>query len=64
MIIKSKKEAEQLGIQKIDLGNIFNELINWQAQCRDDGYEDSVRFAMINSFEDIVLNSIIEEGDD
>ena len=64
MIVKTKKEAEQLGEQRVDLSNIFSELINWQAQCRDDGYEDSVRFAMINSFEDIVLNSIIEEGDD
>ena len=64
MIVKTKKEAEQLGVQSVDLSNIFNELINWQAQCRDDGFEDSVRFAMINSFEDIVLNSIIEEGDD
>ena len=64
MIVKTKKEAEQLRVQSVDLSNIFNELIDWQAQCKDDGYEDSVRFAMINSFEDIVLNSIIEEGDD
>ena len=64
MIVKSKMEAEQLGVQKMDLSYIFNELINWQAQYKDDGFEDSVRFAMINSFEDIVLNSIIEEGDD
>lgn len=61
MIIKTNEEANKFGVQSVDLSNIFNELINWQAQCKDDGYEDSVRFAMINSFEDIILNSIIEE---
>jgi len=61
MIIRTKEEAKQLGIQSVDVENILLELLDWQKQCRDDGYNDAVRFAMINSFEDIILNSLVEE---
>jgi len=58
MIIKNREESKQFGIQSVDVESILNELMEWQQQY---GEEDPLRFAMINSFEDIILNSIIGE---
>ena len=60
MIIKTREESKMMGVQAVDVESILNELMDWQKQCRDDGYDDAVRFAMINSFEDIILNSLVE----
>ena len=61
MVVRSKEEARQFGIQSVDVEGILVELQNWQWHLHDDGCEDAVRFAMINSFEDIILNNLVEE---
>ena len=61
MVIRSKEEARQFGVQSVDVESILVELQNWQWHLHDDGCEDAVRFAMINSFEDIILNNLVEE---
>ena len=61
MIVKSYEEAKGFGVQTVDVESVLCELLKWQRHCEDDGGEDSVRFAMINSFEDIILNSLVEE---
>ena len=60
MIIKTKQEAAEYGVQEVDVENILIELQNWQWHLHDDGCEDAVRYAMINTFEDIILNSLVE----
>ena len=61
MLIKTKEEARGFGVQPVDVENILCELQDWLKSCYDDGGCDAVRFAMINSFEDIILNSLVEE---
>lgn len=61
MVYKSKDDSKALGIQLLDLTQIINELIDWRQRCRRDEWNDPVRVAMIDSFEDIILNSIVEE---
>ena len=56
------KESNQYGIQLIDLKQVIDELINWRKEIiKDyDSWNDPVRLAMIDSFEDIILNALVE----
>ena len=56
------KDSKQLGIKLIDLTQIIDELINWRREVsrERDPWVDPVRLAMIDSFEDIILNAIVE----
>ena len=62
LIYKSKEDSIQLGIQSINLTQVISELINWRKECirEKDKWCDPVRIAMIDSFEDIILNAIEE----
>lgn len=57
------KESKNLGVQLVDLGQVIEELIRWRRECAKerDEWVDPVRVAMIDSFEDILLNAIVEE---
>ena len=59
MIIKQRSDAAEYGVQPVDVESILIELLDWQEEY---GEEDPVRYSMINSFEDIILNSIVGEG--
>lgn len=61
MIVRTREEAQEFGVQSVDVENILVELQDWIKSYQDDGDCDAVRFAMINSFEDIILNAIVEE---
>ena len=56
------KESNQYGIQLTDLKQVIDELINWRKEIiKDyDSWNDPVRLAMIDSFEDIILNALVE----
>ena len=57
------KESKSFGIQLVDLAQIIEELIRWRKECakEHDPWSDPVRVAMIDSFEDILLNALVEE---
>ena len=63
MLCKDKNDSKQFGIQQVNITQIIDELITWRKQVskEQDVWNDPVRLAMIDSFEDIVLNSIVEE---
>lgn len=66
MVYKNKQDSKILGTQLVDVSLIIDELINWRRETErgintEGGcWVDPVRLAMIDSFEDIVLNAIME----
>ena len=66
LVYKSKQDSKTLGTQLVDVSLIIDELINWRREAErgmdtEKGcWTDPVRLAMIDSFEDIVLNAIME----
>lgn len=63
LLCKSKEDSKLFGIKEVDLTQIIDELINWRKQVsrENDEWCDPVRLAMIDSFEDIVMNAVVEE---
>jgi len=62
MVCKSKADSKKFGIQTIDLTQLINDLIDWRRECSKckDEWEDPVRVAMIDSFEDMLFNAVVE----
>lgn len=47
----------------IDMAQINDELQRWYAECkRQHSLENDLRLSMLESFEDIILNAIMEES--
>ena len=66
MVCRSKQDSKALGTQLVDVTLIIDELIDWRRETErgidtEGGcWVDPVRLAMIDSFEDIILNAIVE----
>lgn len=57
------RDSKMLGTQLVDVALVIDELIKWRRETErgKDEWADPVRLAMIDSFEDIILNAIVEE---
>lgn len=47
---------------QIDMEQVMDELQRWYAECkRSGGLENDLRLSMLESFEEIILDAIVEE---
>ena len=62
-MICNREDSKRLGIQPINLTQIIDELIRWRRETEreNDVWADPVKLAMIDSFEDMIMNAIVED---
>ena len=62
MLCKNKEDSKLFGIKPVDVTKVIDDLIDWRHECSKykDEWCDPVRVAMIDSFEDIIMNALVE----